>query len=278
MSTGELQSRRQAGLFGFFLTVLLLMVVLFLLRERPWREEDLAQPAVSDPEQTVEVLVAEVQGADGSRLRARLTPLHAEPARQEFEREALQRRLGLGAGEPWRLSLEWRRSESSSVPRAAGSGAGRFTGSGPARGEPLQAQLAALGLGGVAVEDAEGAALGALPERDPEPGAAGASPDPVRTLFAPPTSSLGPGQTIDWILWGRRPGPGARLVGLLPPLDAGDAEAAAEFAAATGLGGELRFEPQQVPRRELLRPLARLDRGSVGSDGKNAPRGSSEQP
>lgn len=40
-------------------------------------------------------------------LVLRLTPLHAEPERQAFDAGALAARLGLEAGEPWRLEVTW---------------------------------------------------------------------------------------------------------------------------------------------------------------------------
>ncbi|MDF1798067.1 MAG: hypothetical protein P1V81_02745 [Planctomycetota bacterium] len=40
-------------------------------------------------------------------LVLRLTPLHAEPERQAFDAGALAARLGLEAGQPWRLEVTW---------------------------------------------------------------------------------------------------------------------------------------------------------------------------
>lgn len=267
MSDAPRQRTRRAASYGLLLLALLLVCTWLLLYVQPPQHDGLHEPEVGDPEQTIEALVAELSGLDGSRLGARLSPLHVDPERQAFERDSLRRRFDLPEGEPWRLSLEWRAGAGTTP---VGSGSARFTGSGPARGEPTAAQLAALGLGPVRIEDEEGTALGPLPIV-----AGGDDPAPLATLLAPPAGSLGPGQAVDWVLWGRRPLRGAVLIGLLPPPAS---EAADEFAAATGLAGALVFEPGPVRRHTLVLPLARLERPGSASAGKIGAGGASEQP
>lgn len=55
-----------------------------------------APPVIADPERPVEAWTS----ADG---QWRLTPLHAEPERQQFEAQALRKALALPEGEPFRL-------------------------------------------------------------------------------------------------------------------------------------------------------------------------------
>ncbi len=121
----------------------------------------------------------------GARLVARLAPLHAAPQRQAFERRALAARYGLGAGEPFQLSL--------SLGAADGDGA-------------LE-----LDLEGPWVQDREGARLVPLAaEQRP----AGKPADPLRALLAPPERGLVPGRSVHLLLWGPTPGPEARLRGV----------------------------------------------------------------
>jgi hypothetical protein len=119
---------------------------------------------------------------------------------------------------------------------------------------------ATLALGPVGVDDEAGRALETpLPDGPASPGTAGpgAVVDPLRTLFGPPPGGLGPGQEVDWILWGRAPGAGAHLVGLLPPPDSPEAD---DFERSTGLRGPLLLVPSTVRRSALVVPVARLDR------------------
>jgi len=263
---------RRTGPLLLLLASLLPTTVLVVLLARPRSSGEVAVPEVSDPDQSVPALVAVVAGPDGSRLEARLTPLHADPQRQAFEGGALRDRLHLGDGAPWRLSVEWFAPEHEAPPPEApgGAAAGRFGDRGPARGEPGRAEVSAIGLGAVQVVDERGTALASI---DPP---ADGDRDPVRTLCAPPGGALRQGQASSWVLWGRAPQEGARLVGLLPPPEAAEAE---DFAAATGLRGPLRFAAGAVSRRSLSTPLARLDRGneSAPTRGKNPEPAASQQ-
>jgi len=249
-------SRRGPGPLLVLLPALILAVVLALLLRRPPTFRRLDPPEVSDPDAAVPALLGTLPAADGGALAARLTPMHADPARQAFEAAALRKRFALPEGEPWRLSLRWDPPDDGS----GGAASARFGTAGPARGEAGTGQ-AALALGPVGIEDEEGLALDSL--GTPAPGGAGV--DPLRVLFGPPTGGLRPGQTADWILWGRAPGHGARLVGLLPPPDSPDAD---DFERSTGLCGPLRLEPGSARASELVVPVARLDRAAPG-DGKN---------
>jgi hypothetical protein len=197
-----------------------------------------------------------VRGADGSRLTARLAPLHAGAERQAFEAGSLARRLSLPPGEPWRLTLSWDLPDPRATP--------------PAR-DPEDGEPAGVGLGSVEVHDPSGTALRSIPDRS------GTVPDPLRTLLRPPAGALRQGEEVEWVLWGRAPvapsatGAEVVLVGLLPP---GGPEAEA-FEEATGLRGPLALSPEPVRRRDLWLPMARLDRPSLS--GKTRGSGSSEE-
>ena len=209
---------------------------------RPPRQLDVLPPAVSDPDGPVEALGGRLEGDLGTALVAQLAPLHPDPQRQAFEARALARRFDLPDGQPWRLSVHWE--------------AGALVDGG-----------AVVHLGEVAVHDAEGPALESIA---PDAERAG-SLDPVRSLFAAPTGTLGPGERIDWVLWGREPATGAagrdegdsvRLVGLLPA-----GAASEELTRRTGLAGTIELRPRTVRRSELMLPVARLDRsGSLEAD------------
>ncbi|MBL8863299.1 MAG: hypothetical protein JNK02_14985 [Planctomycetes bacterium] len=139
-------------------------------------------------------------GGGGLRVAARIAPLHADPRRQEFDARALRARDPAFDGEPFLVTLELR-------------------GAGAARLDPAQA----------AVLDEHGTAL--APARlAPHAGA-----DPVRTLFAPP-APLGAGQRASFVLVGRAPGAGARLVwgpGLELPLVAAREPVTADLPIAS---------------------------------------------
>lgn len=107
---------------------------------------------------------------DGRALTARLSPWHADAQHQAFEARALRRRLGLGAGEPFRLEL--------SVAAEDG-------------GAPLDVESAALWVEGPS---------GALraPAVDPRTDALGA-------LLGPTASALGDGDALQVALWGPAP-------------------------------------------------------------------------
>jgi hypothetical protein len=252
--------RRSAPFLFVLLPAAILALLLALLLQRPHTRVDVVPPVASDPDQTVAAFAGRIDGADGSRLVARLAPLHADPDRQRFEASSLQRRLDLEAGEPWRFSLRWDGPEDPDGTGGAASGV--FGAEGPARGEP-RSEAVGLGLGPLEVHDAGGRALSSIRADELGDGVV----DPLRTLFAPPGGALRHGQAVDWVLWGRRPVDGAQVVGLLP-LGGPDAEA---FEASTGLRGPLTLEPKPVRRSEMQLPVAWLDR-----TGKIPPGGPSE--
>lgn len=241
-------SRRRAGTLLFLLPLLFLVLAVGHLLRRPRSGDPAPPPETSDPEAHVEAWRGELVGARTSWLQATLTPLHPDPERNAFESRALERRLGLGAGRAWRLHVLWGATEAVDGARAGRPGA--LGPRGPGGAEPLgRTAPAGIELGAVEVVDGQGVAQRSLPA--PE---AGEGPtDPLRVLVGPPAGALRPGQAADWILWGREPSEGARLVGLVPEDDA-------TFRAATGLGGVLELRAVSVRRGDLTEPLARLDR------------------
>jgi hypothetical protein len=184
-----------------------------------------APPLVADPEQRVAALSAERLAPDGGTLVLRLTTLHAEPERQAFEARALRQRFQLGEGEPFRVTLRGD-AQPNAARAATGSGFALPLGAVEVRGERDRVVLASIA-------------------------ADGAEADPVAAVFRAPSGELRPGETAAWVLWGRWPDAGARLLGLD--------------------GGEWPLQASSVRRGELAGPLARLDR----AQGKNGqPRAS----
>jgi len=112
------------------------------------------------------------------RIAAHLAPLHADPTRQAFEAAALRGRVVGLAGEPYLLQLEIQR--------------------GPASAERLDPAT-------VTIEDEAGIAL-----RVPSIPVSSAV-DPIATLLRPP-APLAVGERASFVLFGREPGAGARLV------------------------------------------------------------------
>lgn len=119
----------------------------------------------------------------GARLVARLAPLHVAPQRQAFERQVLAARYGLGEGEPFQLTLTL---------GATGTAA------------------AEVDLEALSVQDRGGVRLVPL---SAEQRLSGQPADPLRALLAPPEGGLAPGRGVHLMLWGRIPGPDARLRG-----------------------------------------------------------------
>jgi hypothetical protein len=235
-------------------------LALLHLLQRPRRGDPAPPPSQSDPGADVAAWRGELVGARGAWLEARLSPLHADPERQDFEARTLRRRLDLEEGRAWRLRVLW------SAPRAtqgAAAGAPLALGErGPGGAEPLaSAEPSGIGLGAVEVVDDAGVAARSLPP--PESGTD--AHDPLRVLLAPPPGALRPGQAADWILWGRAPRPGATLRGLVPGHDA-------DFLAATGFSGRLELRGVSLRRDDLDEPLARLERPEVD------PRKSAREP
>jgi hypothetical protein len=264
LSAAARPSRRARPLLLLLPPLLLLLGLLHLARREPLSGPT-PPPDVSSPDETVSALTGELSGAAGGWLVATLAPLHADPQRQAFEAAALTRELGLEPGQPWRLSVRWEAGEAGAEEDAAAQGAGsRGAESVPAGESVAQVRPAGIELGPVSVEDEAGLALRSLD--DPPPRAEGEPTPPLRTLLAPPVGALRPGRTADWILWGRAPGAGARLVGLTPRADP-------VFQAATGFEGPFPLRATRVRRGDLGQPLARLERAP---NGKTAGAGASQ--
>ena len=134
---------------------------------------------VARPPLEVDGWFASRQLERGGRLSARLTPLRADPGEQIFGSAALARRLELQDGQAWRLALTYELEASD----------------GESPGP--------LGLEGLAVHDAEGAACAPL--------AGIGSNDPVATLFELPGEGLAIEHGLELWLWGRAPAEGASL-------------------------------------------------------------------
>ena len=184
-------------------------------RVRDWnRRETTAARDVRSGADDVEALAGEVESAKGVRLTVRLARLHSGERQQRFDATALATRFGLAAGEPFVCEIG-------------------------ARGD---GSVAAGALRSIAVEDERGRALVPFPAvtaADNEPA------DPLATLLAPPAGELRAGDAVSVILWGRRPGAGARLSGL----------AEVEVALA----------PTHIGSRELDTALARIDAQSASA-------------
>lgn len=216
---------------------LLVAAMLLLVASATWklaldsgRSSD-GLPEVSDPDEPISAYRGEARGPNGELVTFLLAPLHADPARQQFEARALAERLGLDSGEPWRL-----------VRRGPSAEAGTRPGT-----DELHA---ALPPSGYSVRDGRGEALRSLEA----PPSAGELVDPVRSAFAPWTSS--DRSTTSCVLWGRRPEAGAVL-------------------GTAGGKAEVPLAASTVHRSELEVPLARLERPEMG---KNPGAPASESP
>jgi hypothetical protein len=215
---------------------LLLAALLLLIASATWKlaiDSDRSRhglPQVSDPDEPIAAYRAEAHGPNGEVVTFLVAPLHADPARQRFEASALAERLALDSGEPWRLVRR-----------------GPATDPGTAGTDELYAPLPPSGF---SVRDGGGVALRSL-----EAPAAGGLVDPVRSAFAPWTSS--DRSTTTCVLWGRPPGDGAVL--------------------GTGNGeAEVPLEASTVHRSELEVPLARLERPLQGKN-PDAPASESQR-
>lgn len=196
-----------------------------------------APPTVASPDEDVAGFAARVDVGQGA-LRVRLAPLHPDATRQRFDASALARRLALDTGEPWRLTLVF-----DAAPSASDTEAARAT---------LEFELSRL-----AVLDGSGTQV-ALAPLAPGAGASDRPSDPLRVLLGATNVELAPGQSLDVFLWGRRPGDGARLVGL------------------AALGGDVAVPLEKALHRraELEAPLARLDRPTPSTGKSTEPRAS----
>mgnify|MGYP001185007805 CR=1 FL=1 len=168
----------------------------------------------------------EVVETGGPRLVASLRPLHADPAQQAFDRDALRRGLALPEGEPWRLELRYRPGRKGDAPEPLAIrdfDALRVRGAGPAvlRPFPRVAPAGTTSSGGALVE-------------------------PLRTLCAPPDVPLRAGYEVTVLLWGPRPDGPLRIDGLAGgPFDA---------------GRSLVLVPRSLPRDPRNEALAKLER------------------
>ena len=133
-------------------------------------------PVATAPDAPVTSFVGEVE-LPGGTLSVRLAPLHGEPARQAYDAGVLAERLGLAAGEPWRLVLE--------------------------------GELPALDAETLTIEDDRGGLLAALEALVAV--ADDARPDPLAALFARRSTSAD-GSSTSWLLWGTPPGEVPELV------------------------------------------------------------------
>ena len=143
-----------------------------------------AVPPAPSKDTTIAGWEGELEVAPGVRVRATLGPLHSDAGRQEFERRALARRLGLGDGAPYRLVLD---VDSGALTELAGA---------------------------LRIVDGSGEALRPLVAGEAD---GGALADPLRVLLGPPdlpSTAASEARQLTWFLWGRAPEAGARLEGL----------------------------------------------------------------
>jgi hypothetical protein len=162
----------------------------------PRSEAPPARAPHADEELRTAVWTAERPLEGGGRVVVRVSPLQFDEQRQAFDREALARRFGLGTGEAWRCEIAVH------GPLEAGASA-------PAAGLEAGAKRGpVLRVAAPHVVDRDGIATSAL-ERKLE-----FAEDPLLVLFRPPDGELAPGTTLQFVQWGRRPGPGAELVGV----------------------------------------------------------------
>ncbi len=230
------QWRGRSTAAPWFLVLALLLLaaaaVVTLLRSRA--VEHNAPPLAGDPARQIAVLRGEAALPDGGRLHAEFAPLRAAPEQQSFEAASLARALGVAPGQPWRLHLR-REAPAAQAPAQAQGGA-----TGPeTQGSALV--IPALVFAALSVHDAQGAAAQALEVGEPQARPA----DPVRSLFAPGSGGLAPGEALDVLLWGRGCEERAQLRGVL--LD--------------GAPLALELEPVQLAQAELERPFTHRTRG-----------------
>ncbi len=149
--------------------------------ELPPREE---VPRASRDPGLLAALEGELELGDGTRLHVLLHPMHADPVRQAFERQALAKRLSLPDGAPWSVSIERTAAAAGRTPR------------------PLEVRAPS-------VVDGSGTCLRALP---PPATSTDRKPDPLRTLLAGLEGDLPPATVRRGVLWGRAPLAPGRLV------------------------------------------------------------------
>ncbi|MBI5433844.1 MAG: hypothetical protein HZA52_13515 [Planctomycetes bacterium] len=198
-------------------------------------------PTIASPDEGVAGFSARANLAEGV-LRVRLVPLHPDAERQRFDSLALARRLGLAAGEPWRLTLTLDDASA-----------------------PLELDTARL-----VVRDRSGDALvplGCVVAGDARPDSrlhdrpTDRPSDPLRALVGAGLESLAPARSLDVVLWGRAPTNEPRLAGFT-----------ASGGTARTAGAEARDDfalERAVHRRaELETPLARLELAGKSADAR----------
>ncbi|MCP3920068.1 MAG: hypothetical protein GY711_31465 [bacterium] len=219
---GEPAPRERSGVGPIVLVLPLCTAILAILWSRHWRPHQGGEPPLPP-----EIHEGEVPGwratrmfAGGATLLVGLAPLHEDERRQAQDRRALGERFERSEGEPYRLRIVLRASES-----------------GASAVQPPE-QAVDLDLGDLRVVDTTGLALEPVVSRARAP--RDGLNDPLATLLAPPFQSLGEGEEVSVVLWGR------------PPTDSAQLE---------GLGDPLRLATRPFTRSELSRSLARLERG-----------------
>ena len=121
-----------------------------------------------------------LEAPDGAQLRVRLTRLHPQAQRQEFETQALGQRFGKQTGEPWQLEID--------AP--------------PSWEAPID-------LSELRIESAGAQPLQRLARRATPAG--NQIVDPVRVLFSVP-DGMQPGERRRFVVWGSEPAASATFV------------------------------------------------------------------
>lgn len=182
------EPRIEPGRIGPIILVLPLAVLLLgvLVARRAARPSGERASVPAKPQGSVRAWSGSLSFEQGGRLLARLSRLHPDPVRQAFDARALAQRLGLGAGEPWRLELT--HLEGGHAP-------------------------AAVVLEELRIRDDAGLAQAVAVESTQIVSASGIV-QPLAVLLSRPRVSLQPGEALSVILWGRKPELGVRLEGL----------------------------------------------------------------
>lgn len=186
-SDGRPRPLNGLGPAALVLPILSALAIGLFATQRHHTEVPPAESVVAPSQVELEAWIAAVPvGGSGARLEVRLTALQGDARRQAFDRDQLAARLGLGAGEPWRLEVRYDAGERS----AAGDG-----------------ETASVRLAGAAISDRDGVASRGLDLAGRGPLAA--------LLRTPPELELQPGEAIQLVLWGRRPNAAPRALGLV---------------------------------------------------------------
>jgi len=219
---------RRVGPVVMLVPVLLMLFMVLVLMDRTPDPGPRPEPPHAGEHLDVAGWSGELEAPLGERLTASLTGLHSEPSRQTFDKRALRARLGLAAGEPWLLTLRYLLPPRESSP------------------EELVEASPGLSVADLFVADADGTALVPIAAPDMD---AGDIADPLRTLLAPTSGKIFPGQTVHVFLWGREPRGDAELRGIPSPV-------------AGGVEATIALHTKTVRRADGS--LALLDRGAAG--------------